>query len=245
MSGQPSEWALKNRSVVVYLMIVAVAAGVFSFLRLGRNEDPAFVIKTMVVSAAWPGATIEDTLKQVTERLERQLQETPGPRLPCAASRARASRRSSSTSNSRCRRPKGAGHLVSGAQPHRRHPPHPAGRDDRSVLQRSLRRHVRHHLRLHRRRLHAARAARPRRGDPLALLLVPDVSKIEIIGAQDERIFVEFSVQELANLGIDRQALARGPAEPERRAPGRRDPDRRREAVACASPAPSSPRRTF
>src|SRR5262249_47841679 len=55
----------------------AVLAGVVSYLRLGRAEDPSFVIKTMVVQAAWPGATIEDTLKQVTERLERTLQETP------------------------------------------------------------------------------------------------------------------------------------------------------------------------
>ena len=78
MSFNLSEWALKSRSVVIYLMIVAVAAGVFAFIRLGRNEDPAFVIKTMVVSAVWPGASMEDTLSQVTERLERQLEETPG-----------------------------------------------------------------------------------------------------------------------------------------------------------------------
>ena len=44
---------------------------------LGRNEDPAFTIRTMVVQAAWPGATLDDTLQQVTERLERTLQETP------------------------------------------------------------------------------------------------------------------------------------------------------------------------
>ena len=72
-----SEWALKHRSLVVYLMIVAVAAGLLSYFRLGRNEDPPFIIKTMVVQAAWPGATIDETLKQVTERLERTLQETP------------------------------------------------------------------------------------------------------------------------------------------------------------------------
>src|SRR5262245_46417821 len=72
-----SEWALSYRSLTAYLMIVAVVAGVLSYFRLGRNEDPSFVIKTMVVQAAWPGATVEDTLKQVTERLERQLQETP------------------------------------------------------------------------------------------------------------------------------------------------------------------------
>jgi multidrug efflux pump subunit AcrB len=72
-----SEWALNNRSLTVYLMIVTVVAGAFSYFRLGRAEDPSFVIKTMVVSAAWPGASVEDTLKQVTERLERKLQETP------------------------------------------------------------------------------------------------------------------------------------------------------------------------
>ncbi|MGA8996276.1 MAG: efflux RND transporter permease subunit, partial [Pseudolabrys sp.] len=72
-----SEWALNNRSLTVYLMIVAVLAGLFAFVRLGRNEDPSFVIKTMVVQAAWPGASVDDMLKQVTERLERTLQETP------------------------------------------------------------------------------------------------------------------------------------------------------------------------
>jgi len=72
-----SEWALKHRSLVAYIMIVAIVAGIFSYFRLGRSEDPSFIIKTMVVQAAWPGATIEDTLKQVTERLERKLQEVP------------------------------------------------------------------------------------------------------------------------------------------------------------------------
>src|SRR4029079_9263819 len=72
-----SEWALKNRSLTVYLMIIAVLAGLFAFVRLGRNEDPSLVIKTMVVQAAWPGASVDDMLKQVTERLERTLQETP------------------------------------------------------------------------------------------------------------------------------------------------------------------------
>ena len=68
-----SGWSLSNRSLVVYFMIVAVIAGVASFLSLGRNEDPAFTIKTMVVQAAWPGATLEDTAQQVTERIERKL----------------------------------------------------------------------------------------------------------------------------------------------------------------------------
>ena len=72
-----SAWALKSRSLVIYAMIAVVVAGAAAFINLGRNEDPAFTIKTMVVRAAWPGATLDDTLKQVTERLERKLQEIP------------------------------------------------------------------------------------------------------------------------------------------------------------------------
>ena len=72
-----SEWAINKRSLIIYFMIMALIAGGFAFYKLGRNEDPAFTFRTMVVSAVWPGATIEETLLQVTERLERTLQETP------------------------------------------------------------------------------------------------------------------------------------------------------------------------
>src|SRR5512134_2744155 len=58
-------------------MIGVIVAGVSSFLKLGRAEDPVFTIRTMVVQAQWPGATLEETLNQVTERLERTLQEVP------------------------------------------------------------------------------------------------------------------------------------------------------------------------
>jgi multidrug efflux pump subunit AcrB len=77
MSFNLSAWALRHRSFVVYCMIAVMAAGLLSYYRLGRNEDPAFTFRTMVVQAAWPGATLEETLDQVTERLERQLKETP------------------------------------------------------------------------------------------------------------------------------------------------------------------------
>ena len=59
-----SDWALRHRSLVAYLMIVAVLGGILSYFRLGRNEDPAFIIKTMVVQAAWPGASVDETMKQ-------------------------------------------------------------------------------------------------------------------------------------------------------------------------------------
>ena len=92
-----SEWSLANRSLVIFLMIVAVVAGTFSFQRLGRGEDPAFTFRTMVVSAAWPGATVEETLNQVTERLERTIQETDYISTACAATPRPARQRFSST----------------------------------------------------------------------------------------------------------------------------------------------------
>ncbi|WP_020085401.1 efflux RND transporter permease subunit [Hyphomicrobium zavarzinii] len=203
-----SHWALRNRSLVIYFMIMAVIAGVFSYARLGRNEDPTFVIKTMVVQAAWPGATIEETLNQVTERLERTLQETE--KLDFLRSYTKAGvttifvnlqgdttarevrdiwdevRRN--VADMRSTLPMG---IVG-----------PGFNDNfgdtfgiiygftaDGFTHRELRDHV-----------EDVRST---------LLKVRDVSKIEILGAQDEKIFVEFSMKELATLGVDRSALIR------------------------------------
>lgn len=73
-----SAWAVKSRALTIYLMLVAVFAGAFAFVNLGRDEDPTFTIKTMLVTAVLPGATLEETQNQLTERLERRLQETTG-----------------------------------------------------------------------------------------------------------------------------------------------------------------------
>ncbi len=73
-----SDWALKHRSFVIFAMIAIIVGGLTSYWRLGRSEDPAFTFRTMIVQASWPGATLDDTLTQVTERLERKLQETKG-----------------------------------------------------------------------------------------------------------------------------------------------------------------------
>ncbi len=77
MAFNLSAWALREKSIVVFLMIATVAAGIGSYFALGRNEDPEFTFRTMVVQAGWPGATLDETLLQVTERLERTLQEVP------------------------------------------------------------------------------------------------------------------------------------------------------------------------
>ena len=73
-----SAWASRSRTLTIYLMLVSVIAGAFAFVNLGRDEDPSFTIKTMLVTAVWPGATIEETQRQLTDRLERKLEETTG-----------------------------------------------------------------------------------------------------------------------------------------------------------------------
>ncbi|NHO53201.1 AcrB/AcrD/AcrF family protein [Acetobacter estunensis] len=72
-----SAWALRHRALVLFFMILAGVAGILSYFQLGRNEDPPFTVKTMVVQALLPGASVEETTHQLTERIEKKLQETP------------------------------------------------------------------------------------------------------------------------------------------------------------------------
>lgn len=70
-----SDWALRHRSLVWYFMLVASLAGLLSYFNLGRAEDPDFTIKTMIIQARWPGSTVEDMTAQVTDRIEKKLEE--------------------------------------------------------------------------------------------------------------------------------------------------------------------------
>ncbi len=197
-----SEWALSKRSLVIFLMIVAVVAGTRSFNNLGRGEDPAFTFRTMVVAAAWPGATVEQTMLQVTERLERTLQETDY--LERVRSYTTAGQTTIFVDLKQSTPPaavpdvwyqvrKSIGDMRQTL---------PAGvvgpffnddfGDTFGIIYaftadgfsfRELRDYV--------------EAARSR------LLQVPDVSKIEVLGAQDEQIFIEFSTEKLAGLRLD------------------------------------------
>ena len=72
-----SEWALEHQSLVLFFMLALFAAGLFSYFKLGQAEDPDFTFKVMVVRAIWPGASPAEMEQQVTERLEKKLQETP------------------------------------------------------------------------------------------------------------------------------------------------------------------------
>jgi multidrug efflux pump subunit AcrB len=187
-------------------MIVVTVGGLASYFQLGRNEDPAFTFRIMVVQAAWPGATLDDTLSQVTERLERRLQEIKSldflrsytsPGRTTIFVNLKGSTKPSAVPDIWYQVRKNIGDI--------RHTL-PAGvvgpgfNDEfgdtygliygftaQGFTHRELRDYV--------------EDIRSR------LLHVPDVSSIEILGAQDEQIFAEFSTQQLAGLGIDRAAL--------------------------------------
>jgi multidrug efflux pump len=70
-----SDWALGHRSLVWYFMLAFLAAGLFSYLQLGRQEDPDFTIKTMVIQAQWPGASPAEVTRELTDRIEKKLEE--------------------------------------------------------------------------------------------------------------------------------------------------------------------------
>jgi len=69
-----SAWALTHKSFVGFLMAIFLLAGIISYEKLGRDEDPPFTIKVMVVRALWPGADAEQMAKQVTDRMEKSLE---------------------------------------------------------------------------------------------------------------------------------------------------------------------------
>ncbi|WP_339079766.1 efflux RND transporter permease subunit [Pseudomonas sp. TMP9] len=71
-----SAWALRNRQIVLYLMLLLAVVGAISYSKLGQSEDPPFTFKAMVVRTNWPGASAEEVSRQVTERIEKKLMET-------------------------------------------------------------------------------------------------------------------------------------------------------------------------
>ena len=207
MSGfNLSEWAIRHRSVITYLMLVILVAGIGSYLRLGRSEDPDFTVKTMVVQAQWPGATVGDTLQQITDRLERKLQETPS--LDYLKSYTTAGQTTIFVNLKDSTPP---------AQvPDIWYQVRKKIGDIRTTLPQGIigpgfndefgdtygivygftadgftHRELRDYLDEVRKQL----------------LQLPDISKIDVLGAQDERVYVEFSTEQMAGLGIDRSAL--------------------------------------
>jgi multidrug efflux pump subunit AcrB len=201
-----SDWALEHASLVWYFMLVFALLGFFTYQNLGREEDPSFVIKTMTISAAWPGASVEETTRQVTERIERNLEElesldfsrsvtTPGQTLVFVnlkpTTRARDVPGTWLTVRNMINDIRGE--FPSGVVG-------PAFNDRfgdvfgniyaftaDGLTPRQLRDYV--------------EDARTR------ILTVPNIGKVDLIGAQDEVIYLEFSTRQLAALGISTQQV--------------------------------------
>ena len=197
-----SEWALHHRSMVAYLIFVLLVGGTLSYFKLGRAEDPDFTFKAMVVRTLWPGATASEVQLQVTERIEKKLQEvawvdvvrsnskageslvfivlkdhTPKKEVPEAWYQVRKK-----IGDIRQTFPAG----VQG----------PFINDEFGDTFINIFALTGDGFDLARLRLEAERLARE-------LRQVPEVKKIELIGVQDEKIYVEISHAKLAMLGID------------------------------------------
>ncbi|MBB3461260.1 efflux RND transporter permease subunit [Rhizobium sp. BK377] len=201
-----SDWALEHRSLVWYFMIVFILAGAFSYIGLGREEDPNFTIKTMIIQVQWPGASAEEVTKQVTDRVEKKLEELES--LDYVRSETVAGKTTifvellpttkAKDVNAIWMRVRNMIGDIKGDFPSGVIGPFFNDRfgdvfgniyafTSDGLTQRQLRDLVEN-----------ARAK---------VLTVENVGKVDIIGAQDEAIYLEFSTRKIAALGLDQQAV--------------------------------------
>jgi multidrug efflux pump len=201
-----SDWALRHKSFVIYLMFAAAVAGLWAYGKLGREEDPPFTIKTMVVKTLWPGANASDTLQQVTDRIEKKLEEVPN--LDYVRSYTKPGEsvvfvNLKDTVSGQAVQP--LWYQVRKKIDDIRHtlPTGIVGPffndefGDTYSLIFALTSDGFSHRELH----DIANGLRTE------LLRVHDVSKVELVGVQDEKIFLEFSTQQIAALGLDSNSL--------------------------------------
>jgi multidrug efflux pump subunit AcrB len=201
-----SDWALKHRSLVWFFMIVFMIAGLFSYLELGREEDPAFSIKTMLIQAEWPGASAEEVTRQVTDRIEKKLEELESldyTKSFTVAGRTTVFVNLRDTTKARDVAPTWTRIRNMIADIKNEFPKGVVGPafNDRfgdvfgniyaftsdGLSQRQLRD-----------RVEQVRAQ---------VLTVPNVGRVDIVGEQDEVIYLEFSTRKVAALGIDGQSI--------------------------------------
>ncbi|HSX73915.1 MAG TPA: efflux RND transporter permease subunit [Shinella sp.] len=201
-----SDWALDHASLVWYFMIVFALLGFFTYQNLGREEDPSFTIKTMTISAAWPGASVEETTLQVTERIERKLEElesldftrsitTPGQTLIFVnlkpTTRARDVAPTWVTVRNMINDIRGE--FPSGVVG-------PAFNDRFGDVFGNIYAFTADGLSPRQLRDYVEDARR-------RILTVPNIGKVDLVGAEDEVIYLEFSTRQLAALGISTQQV--------------------------------------
>ncbi|MFJ4605320.1 efflux RND transporter permease subunit [Pseudomonas atacamensis] len=201
-----SEWALKHQSFVWYLMFVGLLMGVFSYFNLGREEDPSFTIKTMVIQTKWPGATQEETLKQVTDRIEKKLEELdsldyvksytrPGESTVYVYLRDTTSAKDIPEIWYQVRKKIDdiRGQFPQGIQG-------PGFNDEFGDVYGSVYAFTADGLTMRQLRDYVEQARAEIRS-------VPGLGKIEMVGQQDETIYLNFSTRKLAALGIDQRQV--------------------------------------
>ena len=197
-----SEWALKHQSFVLYCIVVLGFIGVFSYAKLGQSEDPPFTFKIMTVRTGWPGATAREVEQQVTERVEKKLQEMPELNFVRSFSRPGESLVFVAVKDSepaakmpdifyQVRKKIGdlRGQLPGGIVG-------PTFNDEFGDTFGNIYAITGDGYTYAEIKDHAERLKKE-------LLRVPDVAKVELIGEQDEKIFVELSNTKVANLGLD------------------------------------------
>nr|WP_269814602.1 efflux RND transporter permease subunit [Pseudomonas capsici] len=201
-----SAWGLKHRTLVWYMMFVSLLMGSWSFLNLGREEDPSFAIKTMVIQARWPGATLPDTLQQVTDRLEKKLEEIDAldyvksytlagesTIFVFLKSETRSADIPAAWYQVRKKIMDVRGELPSGIQG-------PAFNDEFGDVFGSIYAFTADGLSFRQLRDYVEQV----RAD---IRSVPNLGKIELLGAQREVIYLNFSIRKLAALGIDQRQV--------------------------------------
>lgn len=202
-----SAWSLEHPSMVLYLIIVLTVGGVLSFLSLGRGEDPDFTLKIMIVRTLWPGATAREVEQEVTERIEKKLQETVNVDVLRSASRAGESlvfitlkdyTRSPDVPESwrqvRRKLDDIRPTLPPGVQG-------PFPNDEFGDVYVNIYALTGDGYDMGALRREADRMARELRA-------VPDVKKVDLIGVQDEKVYVEVAPSRLAALGLTPSMVA-------------------------------------
>ena len=197
-----SEWALRHQPLILYLIIILGVIGAASYGRLGQSEDPPFTFKFMTIRTIWPGASVMDVDQQVTERLEKKLQEVPNINFLRSYSRPGESLIFFAISDA----------APASAVPETQYQVRKRIGDIRQTLPQGV----------------VGPLFNDEFGDTFGnifaltgegfsyadkkiyidrlrreLLRVPDVSKVDIIGEQEEKIYIELSNVKLATLGID------------------------------------------
>ena len=196
-----SAWALAHQQMVLFLIIVLMGAGVISYLNLGRAEDPDFTFKVMVVRTLWPGATAQQVEQEVTERIEKKLQETvwvdvlrsaskPGDSMVFVVLKDYTPKKEVPEAWRQVRKKLDD---IRHALPDGVQGPFP--NDEFGDVQINIFALTGDGFDLAALRRHADRIA-------LDLKRVPDVKRVELIGVQDEKIYLEVAPHRLANLGI-------------------------------------------